>query len=120
MDEMMNAKVRIQNVYDEILEETNQELVVVKDRKTFIGALFFKKEKWNKPRKIVEEVIVEGSALDVMLAAYNLMKKYNMTKKDDKTFKTMVHWQYINGFSDECITDGYKFKNDTEYLASLV
>lgn len=70
---MMNVKVRIQKVFDDITKETKQELVVVNGKKTFIGALFFKKEEWNKPKKIVEELVVEGSALDVMLAAYNLI-----------------------------------------------
>ena len=116
---MMNVKVRIQKVFDDITKETKQELVVVNGKKTFIGALFFKKKEWNKPKKIVEELVVEGSALDVMLAAYNLMKKYDMIAKDDKTLKTMLHWQFINGFSDEML-DGYKYKTDSEFLASLV
>jgi hypothetical protein len=33
--------------------------------------------------------------------------------------KTMLHWQFINGFSDEML-DGYKYKTDSEFLASLV
>ena len=116
---MMNVKVRIQKVFDDITKETKQELVVVNGKKTFIGALFFKKEEWNKPKKIVEELVVEGSALDVMLAAYNLMKNHDMIAKDDKTLKTMLHWQFINGFSDEMLDD-YKYKTDSEFLASLV
>ena len=66
----------------------------------------------------IEEIEVEGSVLEIMLVAYNLKKKHDMIAKDDKTLQTMLHWQHVNGFSDE-IFDTYRYKNDTEYLASL-
>ena len=113
------VKVRIQEVYSSLLEESKEELVIVKDRKTYIGALFFRKDSDDKLKKIIDEVVVDGSTLDVLLSAYNLKKKHNMIAKDDKTFKTMVHWQYINGFSDDCYIESYSYKNDTAYLAAL-
>lgn len=114
----MKASVRIANVYDEILEETTKELVVVANRKSFVGALFFRKEKWEKVKKVIDKVDVEGSALDIVLAAYNLKKKYGMLAKDDKTLQSMAHWQFVNGLTDEWI-DMHLYKNDTEFLASL-
>lgn len=115
----MNATIKIQNVYDEILEETTPELVITSGKKTFIGALFFPREKWEKPRKVLEQIEAEGEPLKILLDAYDLLKRHNMTKADDKTFQTMVHWQYVNGFSDEMATENYKYKNDTEYLNHL-
>ena len=112
-------KVRIQNVYDEITEETKQELVIVKDRKTYIGALFLRKDPDDKLKKIIDEVVVDGSTMDVLLSAYNLKKKHDMIAKDDKTFKTMVHWQYVHGFSDDFYIEGYSYKDDTAYLAAI-
>lgn len=115
----MKAIIKIQNVFDEILEETTPELVITSGKKTFIGALFFPREKWEKPRKVLEQIEAEGEPLKILLSAYALLKRHNMTKADDRTFKTMVHWQYINGFSDEMATDNYKFQNDTDYINYL-
>ena len=70
----MKASVRIANVYDNILEETTKKLVVVKDRKTYIGALFFKKDKEEEVKKVHDRTEVDGTALDIVLAAYDLLK----------------------------------------------
>lgn len=56
---MMNAKVRIQNVYDEILEETKQELVIVKDRKTFIGALFLRRKNGTNQERSLKKLLLK-------------------------------------------------------------
>lgn len=114
----MKFSIRIANVYDDILEETRKELVVVKDRKTYIGALFFRKNEWEKVTKVFDRIDIEGSALDAMLAAYELKKKHGLLAKDDKTLLCMMHWQYVNGLTDDLITR-CGFKNDTEFLATI-
>lgn len=115
----MKFTIKIANVYDTILEETKKELVVIKDRKTYIGALFFRKEETEVVKKVFDRVDIDGSAFDAMIAAYHLMKKHDRIAKDDKTLKTMMHWQYVNGLTDEMLLDGYKFKNDTELLENI-
>ena len=115
----MKFSIRIANVYNTILEETKKEIVIVKDRKTYIGALFFKKDETEVVKKVFDRVDFEGSAQEAMVKAYHMMKEHGLTKKDDKTLKTMLHWQYVNGLTDEMCNIGYKFKTDTELLASI-
>ena len=112
----MKFSIRIANVYDAILEETTKEIVIVKDRKTYIGALFFKKDETQLVKKVIERIDFEGNAQGAMVTAYNLMKKHGMAKRD--TLKTMMHWQFINGMTDEMST-AYGFKSDEEFLASI-
>lgn len=115
----MKFSIRIANVYDTILEETKKEIVIVKDRKTYIGALFFQKDEHQIVRKVFERIDFEGGAQDAMVKAYHMMKAHGLTAKDDKTLKTMMHWQHVNGLTDEMLLDGYKFQNDTEFLVSI-
>lgn len=112
----MKFSIRIANVYDTILEETEKEIVIVKDRKTYIGALFFKKDETQVVKKVFERIDFDGSAQDAMIKAYHMMKSHGLTKKDDKTLLTMLYWQYVNGLTDE-ICETWNFKNDTEFLA---
>lgn len=114
----MKATVKIANVYDTICKDTTKDLVVEKDGQTFIGALFFKQEEWDKIEDTVESTEVDGTAFDIMMAAYELKKKHGLLAKDDKTLTTMMHWQFINGLTDEML-DGYGYENDTAYLASI-
>lgn len=115
----MKFSIRIANVYDTILEETKKDIVIVKDRKTYIGALFFQKDESQIVRKVFERIDFEGGARDAMVKAYHMMKAHGLTAKDDKTLITMLHWQYANGLTDEMLMDGYKFRNDTDLLASI-
>jgi hypothetical protein len=118
----MWAKVRIQRVHDQILNETRNELVVVRNRRSYIGTLFFEKETWEKTGTIIEEVIVDGSTSEILIAAYKLLKKHNMLASDGQTFKTMMHWQFVNGFSNDCLTYSIGKKTDKEvfqYMAEL-
>lgn len=114
----MKALVGIAKVYDTILEETKERLVIVKDNETFIGALFFKQAEWDIINEYVEQVEVDGSVLDIILKAIELKKKYNL-KVYPTTIKTMIHWQHVNGFSNELFIDAYSYENDIEYLKSL-
>lgn len=114
------SEIRIQNVYDKILEKNIPELVIKKDNKTFIGPLFFEIEDWEKPNKIIEKVKAEDTVLEQLIEAYYLMKKHNMTANDDKTFATMLHWQFVNGFSDETFGELCIGKNDTQIIDTLI
>lgn len=115
----MNVTLKIQNVYDDILEETKPALVLEKGKKVYIGALFFEKESWEMRRNVIEKAEVSGSMTEILLTAYEMMKRHGMTKKDDKTLQTMAHWQYVNGVSDEMMIENYSYKNDTEYIEFL-
>ena len=115
----MNAIIKIQNIYDEILEETEPKLVLEKGKKVYVGALFFECEKWQKRRKVLEQIEVNGSMTEILLTACDMLKRHNMTKADDKTFQTMAHWQYMNGVSDDMMIENYGFKSDTDYIEFL-
>ena len=116
----MKATVIIANIFDQILEETEKDLIVIKDGKIFRGALFFELDKeYEEIAEILDKVEVEGSALDIIMEAYKLKKKHNLLKGDNMTLKTMLHWQFINGLTDEMFTYGYGYKNDNELLAHI-
>ena len=111
----MKVIIKIANVYDGLLEETRKELVIVKGNRVYIGKLFFKKEDFEIVRRTKNSVRFEGNAEEIMLKAYEMCKEEGMIAKDDKSLLTMMHWQYMNGLTDEMI-DSYKYKSDTEYL----
>lgn len=111
----MKATVKIANVYNAILEETKADLVVIKEDKTYIGKLFFEQDDHEEVRETIYEAEVDGTAKEVMLKAYKLVKKAGMVARDNKSLKCMLHWQYMNGFSDEMF-DSYKYQDDTELL----
>ena len=114
----MKYTVKIQEVKDDILEETKRELVVTRGRKSFIGALFFEKESWDIMGRVIEKKEIEGGALDVVLACYEMRKRHGMTTKDNHSFLSMAHWQYVNGLTDELLTF-YNCKDDSEALAKI-
>lgn len=113
----MKASIRIADVYCEILEESKKELVIVKNHKTYVGALFFEKDPWEKVKKVYDRVDIDGSAVDIMVEAYGMLKAHGMLKRD--TLQTMVHWQSVNGLTDEMIVEGYECKDDEELLSIL-
>ena len=114
----MKYTVKIQLVKDTILEETKKKLVVTRGRKSFIGALFFEKESWDVMGRVIEKKEIEGGALDVVLACYEMKKRHGMIAKDNKSFLTMAHWQHVNGLTDE-ILNFYDCKDDSEALAKI-
>ena len=115
----MKANVKIAKVYNTILEETKTDLVIEKDNKTYIGALFFEAEEHETITEIIEEQQIEGTPAAIILTAYFMKKKYNLLAKDNKTLQVMAHWQHVNGFSDEMFINSYSCKNDTEFLATF-
>ena len=111
------AIVMIVKTYDTILGTTKKNLVVYRDGKVYGGALFFPLSATHMITEVIASKYVEGTTWDVIEEAYCQLKVNGMLAKDDSTLLTMLHWQYINGFSSEMFIDIYEVKNDTEYLA---
>ena len=112
----MYANVMIAKVYNTILGEIKKRLVVFTEGKVFEGVLFWPMEPDDMIMEVISVNHVEGTVWDVMMEAYSTLKVNGMLSKDDSTLKTMLHWQHVNGFSDEMFIDAYGTKNDTEYL----
>lgn len=113
----MNCTVKIANVYSRILEEAKPELVVYVNNKIYIGVLFF--ERTDGDDEIQDDIDgfdYNGDVKGLLVKIYGLLKKHNMIANDDKTFKTMAHWQDINGLTKESMCDLgiYEYNTDTE------
>ena len=93
-------KIRIQNVRNELLEETKKQLVVVKNHNTYVGCLFFRKDEDEHLGKVFDEVIVEDeeNAIEEMI---KLLANHDMLASDGKTEATIRHWGWINNLFDE-------------------
>ena len=112
----MRATVMIAKVYNTTLGETRKRIIFFRDGRVFEGALFFPMDAEDLIMEIISVKYVNGTVWDVMMEAYSSMKINGMLAKDDKTLQTMLHWQHVNGFSDEIFIDAYRFKTDTAYL----
>lgn len=113
----IHANIMIAKVYSNILGELKKKLVVFTEGKVFEGALFWPMDSDDMIMEVVSVVHAEGNVWQVILNAYGLLKANGMVTKDDKTLLTMLHWQHVNGFSEEMFIDAYGTENDTEYLA---
>lgn len=111
----MKCTIKIANVYSTILEETTKELVIEANNKTYIGALFFEPID-EVVKESIQETSFEGSALELMITAYKMLKDNDMLASDDRTFHTMVHWQYMNHLTNDLISElkTYKYRTDSE------
>lgn len=110
------ANVMIAKVYNTIVGDIKKRLVVFKDGRVFEGALFWPMDVDDMIMEIISVNHVEGTVWDVMIEAYASLKANGMLAKDDQTLKSMLHWQHVNGFSDEMFIDAYGTKSDTEYF----
>lgn len=110
------ANVMVAKIYNTIVGDIKKRLVVFKDGRVFEGALFWPMDADDMIMEIVSVNHVEGTVWDVMIEAYASLKANGMLAKDDQTLKSMLHWQHVNGFSDEMFIDAYGTKNDTEYF----
>ena len=110
------ANVMVAKIYNTIVGDIKKRLVVFKDGRVFEGALFWPMDSDDMIMEIVSVNHVEGTVWDVMCEAYGALKVNGMLAKDDQTLKTMLHWQHVNGFSEEMFIDAYGTKNDTEYF----
>ena len=110
------ANVMIAKVYSNILGTLKKTLLVFKDGEVFEGTLFSPMDTDGMIIEVVSVNHVEGTVWDVMIEAYTTLKINGMLARDDSTLKTMLHWQHVNGFSDEMFIDAYGVENDTVYL----
>ena len=113
----MNAKFRLQEVHDSIMESTNMKLVTEIDGKVFTGALFFPLAEYEKLGEWhISTEMHDCKAKDIFVNAYNMLKQYGLVGKEGKTLLTMLHWQFLNGVTDECFTDIHSVETDVEWL----
>lgn len=110
------ANVMIAKVYNTILGEMKKHLVIFTEGKVYEGALFWPMDPDDMIMEIVSVNHVGGSVWDVMMEAYASLSVNEMLAKDGKTLLTMLHWQHVNGFSDEIFVDAYGVKTDEEYI----
>lgn len=117
----MKTTVKICRIYDEILNEERTDVLFDANGKQYLGALFFEKEKYEKVKAVLEEAVLDTDVGTIMLTAYEMMKRFGRIAEDDKTFKTMVHWQFMNGFSDDMLSafKAYSYKTDTELFEAI-
>ena len=117
--------IKIQDVYSNILNETNKELVVTINRKTSIGPLFFQKDPDDILKHIYSKVTLpdDTTADDIIINAYHLIKENNMVAGGHKTLITMAHWFNVNklkqwgNYHSELYPYGYE--TDEEMIEAL-
>ena len=118
---MGHYTVKIQDVYNSILDETDKRLVVVKGiyEKCYIGTLFFEIDAFECLKGDAYEYVIleEPTGKDICITAYELLKKHGMLMRD--TLKTMLHWQSIHGVTEDIYIEGYKCETDEELLETL-
>lgn len=114
----MRATIKIAIIRNSLLEEDKKNVVFETDR-TFIGPLFFEKDDMDEVVEVIEEKTVDAPVLDILLTAYDMMKRNDRIASDDSTLRTMMHWQYMNSFSDDSLSEAYGFDNDTDLLKSM-
>lgn len=118
------TEIRIQEVYDTILKETKLDLVIVRNDRIYIGALFFIKEEYQVLKDVLDRITLSDEpseredimAEHICLVCYALKEKHNMLAKDDKSLLTMLHWQFVNTLTSATHIDCYEYSCDTDYL----
>ncbi len=97
--------VKAVRVYNKALEKVEIEVIFEKNGREFWGALFWENEEWIKILEVLETVEVDDKyerheVLSCVQKYIELSEKYRGDVCKD-TLVTMLHWQYINGFSKE-------------------
>ena len=97
--------VKAVRVYNEALEKAEIEVVFEKNGREFWGALFWENEEWIKIIEVLETAEIDDKyerheVLNCVQKYIELSVKYGWSVHKD-TLATMLHWQYINGFSKE-------------------
>lgn len=102
------TNVYVCKVHDKILNESEIEIVVERNRKMYHGPLFWKHEeekacgkritRYLETIKIEAEDIVEED-MAVFNTYINLCNKYGI-KVHESTIGTLKHWSFINGFTE--------------------
>ena len=114
---MQKVKIIWAKAKDVILDETTEQLVIIRNGQVHVGALMFPIDPWELVWEFVESSTVPDRAEKVLTTAYDYMCRYGRKHKD--TLKTMTHWAFENRVIDEPITDCYTCKDDEELLVKL-
>ncbi len=111
-------KIKIAEVYSEILKETKIEPVAERMGKLFFGHLFFEQVLDEKVQKVLEEVEIHDNStnIEIAKALFPLNKKYGLLAKDGQTFSTNAHWAWMNGLAEKLDDEDY-FVKDSEVVA---
>ena len=109
-------KIKIAEVYNEILKETKIEPVAERMGKLFFGHLFFE-PLYEKVQKVLEEVEIadNSSNVEIAKALFPLNKKYDLLAKDERTYSTNAHWAWVNGLAARLEDESYNIK-DSEVI----
>lgn len=99
------AKLIVAKVYDSLMEEEETQIILFKNNKIFeASGLFFE---WNEIfTQRIEKVLKEIDLSDTINAStlvnkvIELRKEFDMAVYKD-SYKTLMHWQYMNGVTNE-------------------
>lgn len=119
MDRKISGKTQIVKIRNRFLLETRTDVRFfnLDKEQTFVGALFWEPDAEDEVVEILDELVLSDVNIDeYLIRSYRLMKKWGRVASDDMTLKTMMHWQFVNGFSDYYL-DGYYYKSDSDYFA---
>ena len=110
-------KIKIAEVYSEILKETKIEPVAERMGKLFFGHLFFEPGLDEKVQRVLEEVEIadNSSNVEIAKALFPLNKKYGLLAKDERTYSTNAHWAWMNGLAARLDDESYNVK-DSEVI----
>lgn len=100
----MKVTIKVVNVYSEILEEVEKDILVIRDEKKYLGCLLDKESYWVD--EVIKETLnsteIEGTIEEVIEAIIEMRKVSGLTTYDSSK-STMAWWGYLNGLFDEYI-----------------
>ena len=110
-------KIKIANVYREILEDYQIMPVVEKKGKLFFGHLFDEQID-EQIVEVLDEVEISDTASNVEIAKalFPLNKKHNLLASDEQTYSCNAHWAWVNGLAEKLDDEDY-FVKDSEVVA---
>lgn len=97
--------IKVAKVYSAILGEERIEVIFERKGREFWGALFWEKDEDNVVKEVIETV--EINACYESNEVLNSIQKYielsikHGRKVYNDTLSTMLHWQYVHGFSSK-------------------
>lgn len=87
-------------VRSELLEETFEQIRFEKDGKVFEGALFFEKDDDNVELEVIKQEVIQADSDKELMEKIITFYKKNAVKTFEGTAQSMLHWQFINGFTN--------------------
>lgn len=99
------TKLVVVKAYNNILEEESVNIILNKNNYEYEASGLF--DKWNDLKEWENITTLKELELDDKINANKLVNKVIELKKEfnlkvyETTFGTLMHWQYINGVTDE-------------------